>query len=65
MKRREFIALTAGVVASWPGRAEAQQGKRVKLAFVNWRSPAQVDDVDSLRQGLRDLGYIEGKNIEI
>jgi hypothetical protein len=47
MKRREFIALTGGVVAGWPGRTHAQ--------------PAQADDVDSLRQGLRDLGYIEEK----
>jgi putative ABC transport system substrate-binding protein len=65
MKRREFIALTVGVVAGWSERTDAQQGKRVKLAFVSWRSPAQADDAESLRQGLRDLGYIDGKNIEI
>jgi putative ABC transport system substrate-binding protein len=37
----------------------------VKLAFVSWRSSAQADDAESLRHGLHNLGYIEGKNIEI
>jgi putative tryptophan/tyrosine transport system substrate-binding protein len=37
----------------------------VRLAFVSWRSPAQADDVDYLKKGLRDLGYIEGRDIEI
>jgi putative ABC transport system substrate-binding protein len=57
--------MTVAAMAAWAWCAYAQQGKRVKLAFVSWRSPAQADDVESLRQGLRDRGYIEGKSIEI
>jgi putative ABC transport system substrate-binding protein len=60
MKRREFIGLVGGAVA-WPLTASAQQqGKIVTigvLAIEPW-SP-----IDTFRQALDDLGYIEGKNV--
>jgi len=62
IRRREFITLLGGAAAAWPLAARAQQTKIAKLGFVSWQSPTRIDD---LRQGLRDLGYVEGKNIEI
>jgi putative ABC transport system substrate-binding protein len=60
MKRREFIGLVGGAVA-WPLTASAQQqGKIITigvLAIEPW-SP-----IDTFRQALDDLGYIEGKNV--
>jgi putative ABC transport system substrate-binding protein len=60
VKRREFIGLVGGAVA-WPLTASAQQqGKIVTigvLAIEPW-SP-----IDTFRQALDDLGYIEGKNV--
>jgi putative ABC transport system substrate-binding protein len=60
MKRREFIGLVGGAVA-WPLTTSAQQqGKIVTigvLAIEPW-SP-----IDTFRQALDDLGYIEGKNV--
>ena len=61
MKRREFIALLGGSVAAWPLAARAQQpatnGPRIGfLALPNV-------GVEEIRQGLRELGYIEGQNI--
>jgi putative tryptophan/tyrosine transport system substrate-binding protein len=43
----------------------AQQPKIVKLGYVSWFSPDSKGDVDQVRQGLREFGYVEGKNIEI
>jgi putative ABC transport system substrate-binding protein len=62
MRRREFITLLGFAAAAWPVAAGAQQGKSAKLGFVTWQLPTRVGD---LRQGLRELGYVEGKTIEI
>ncbi len=61
MKRREFIGLVGGA-AAWPLTASAQQagGKIVTigiLAIEPW------PPIDTFRQALDDLGYIEGKNV--
>src|SRR5262245_15911208 len=47
--------------------AEAQQAKKVPVVgFLSGASPSVTQsDIDALRQGLRDLGYIEEKNIVI
>ena len=67
LKRREFITLLAGVSATWPIVARAQQPARVFrvgfLAFGN--ASTWANRVEALRGGLRDLGYVEGKNILI
>ena len=61
MKRREFIGLVGGA-AAWPLTANAQQagGKIVTigiLAIEPW------PPIDTFREALKDLGYIEGKNV--
>jgi putative ABC transport system substrate-binding protein len=44
---------------------EAQQAKKVpQIGWLTGGSPS-AENVEAFRQGLRDLGYIEGKNIVI
>jgi putative ABC transport system substrate-binding protein len=62
MKRREFITLLGGAVAAWPIPALAQQ-KIPKIGFLGLAP--EYSGVESLRTGLRDLGYAEGANIVI
>jgi putative ABC transport system substrate-binding protein len=63
MKRREFITLV-GSAAAWPLAARAQQPT---MALVGLLSGALVHDYQlrALRQGLKEAGYIEGRNIAI
>ena len=66
MRRREFIALLAGTAAAaaWPFVARAERIARV--GFLGLTSASQqVARIDAFRVGLRDLGYVEGKNIQI
>jgi putative ABC transport system substrate-binding protein len=66
MRRREFITLLGGAVA-WPLPLRAQQSARVpRIGFLQI-GPASAFDgrVEALRAGLRQLGYVEGKNIVI
>ena len=64
MKRREFIPLLGGAVATWPLVARAQQA--VKVARIGWmsRGSATANDpnMDAFRQGMRELGYVEGQS---
>ena len=61
MKRRDFVAALGGAAVSWPLVAFAQQKMhRVGVLFVT--GPQAMGPY---RQALRDLGYVEGKNIQI
>jgi putative ABC transport system substrate-binding protein len=60
MKRREFIAALGGAAASWPLAARAQQAKIPRIGIID-NAPIW----DHFRQGLRDLGYVEGQNIAL
>ena len=62
MKRREFITLVGGAGA-WPISTLAQQ-RLAKIHRIFWASTeAQPDPfVDGFREGLRELGYVEGNN---
>jgi len=61
MRRRAFITLLRGA-AAWPLAASAQQSL-LKMPRIGIIDPAA--QWDPFRQGLRDLGYIEGRNIAI
>src|SRR6266700_3978818 len=66
MKRREFIGLVGGAVA-WPIGAGAQQtGKVFRIGILEAVPAAQnAANLDALRKGLRELGYVEGRNLII
>jgi putative ABC transport system substrate-binding protein len=65
--RRAFIGTLAGGLLAAPLAAEAQDGGRVwRIGYLDQGSAAGSRSyVDGLRQGLRDLGWVEGRNIAI
>jgi putative ABC transport system substrate-binding protein len=69
MKRREFITLIAGVAAStagWMPAARGQGGRVYRIGILETVPAAQNGaNFDALRRGLREHGYVEGKNLEI
>jgi putative ABC transport system substrate-binding protein len=66
MKRREFITLLGGAVAGWPLAARAQQAKLPTIGFLGANTPtAQSHWTAAFVQRLRELGWIEGRNIAI
>jgi putative tryptophan/tyrosine transport system substrate-binding protein len=69
MKRRDFIAgLLGGAAAAWPlaGQAQHSDSKAPRIGFLTRKTDASVSaQIDAFRQGLRDLGWIEGKSISI
>ena len=65
LKRREFIALLGGSAAAWPRAARAQQPAVPVVGYLNGESPDPVaDNLRALRQGLKDLDYVERQNVE-
>ena len=64
--RKEIIAfaLCALLIALCPSAEAQQSGKVFRIGFLdNSNASGMAVMVDAFRQGLRDLGYIEGKNI--
>jgi putative tryptophan/tyrosine transport system substrate-binding protein len=68
MRRREFIAGLTGT-AAWPLAARAEQPNRARrigvLMNVVQEDPGGPADVMAFRQGLSELGWIEGRNVDI
>ena len=63
MRRRELMLLLGGALTA-PLRARAQQaGKVYRIVFMGDGPAVYPDAIEALRQGLRDLGYVEGRNI--
>jgi ABC-type uncharacterized transport system substrate-binding protein len=67
VKRREFITLLGGAAAAWPLAARAQQaGKLPTVGFLGTTSPSIMSQWTAAFVGrLRELGWIEGRTIEI
>ena len=67
MKRRAFITLI-GFAAGWPIATNAQQVKKVPRIGVLWHAGSADEEevyLSVLRKAFSDLGYVEGKNIEL
>src|SRR5262245_47647161 len=67
MRRRELIRFAGAALFAWPLAARAQsQPKVARLGYLGFgSSEALASRVQALRAGLRDLGYVEGKNLVI
>src|SRR5262245_66063062 len=66
--RRAFLTLLGGATATWPlaARAQQQAGKVPRIGFPGLTSPSDRPSLlDAFRQGLRELGWVEGPNIVI
>jgi putative ABC transport system substrate-binding protein len=64
MNRRAFIAALGGAAAGWPLTARAQQTAMPLLGVLNAGSAASVaQENEVFRSHLRQLGYVEGRNI--
>jgi putative tryptophan/tyrosine transport system substrate-binding protein len=65
MKRREFISLVGGA-AAWPLATHAQPAKLPTIGFLGTATPSTWSQfVAAFVQRLRDLGWVEGRNVAI
>ncbi len=65
MRRREFITLIGGSAAAWPLAARAQERPNVpRVGYLFSLAQAESRHLwEACRQGLRELGYVEGQNV--
>jgi ABC-type uncharacterized transport system substrate-binding protein len=64
MRRREFMRLLGGSAAAWPVAARAQQPKQVRIGFLGLApASSSTGRLAAFREGLGDLGFVEGKNV--
>jgi putative ABC transport system substrate-binding protein len=65
MRRRGFISLLGGA-AAWPVAARAQQGRLWRIGMLETVSPAlSAANLAAFKNGLRQLGYVEGQSYVI
>jgi putative ABC transport system substrate-binding protein len=69
MRRRECITLLGGAVVAWPLAARAQQSERMRrigvLMNLAESDPEGQALLAAFRQRVRDLGWVEGRNIQM
>ena len=66
MRRRDFIKVLAGSAIAWPLAVRAQQTSIPVIGYLDSRSPeGMADRLRGFRQGLKEIGYVEGENVAI
>src|SRR5712691_4887228 len=66
MERRTFMAMLTGGIVVAPVATEAQPAAKVaRIGFLALNRAASPHLPEAFRQGLRDLGYVEGRNLVI
>jgi putative ABC transport system substrate-binding protein len=68
MRRREFITLLGGAVVAWPLAARAQNVKKIPKVGILWHADNEEEEaifLGAVRQGFKDLSYVEGQNIKL
>jgi putative ABC transport system substrate-binding protein len=66
MKRREFITILSGAMVAWSQAVRGQQSSKSTIGFLgNSTAALEANLIGPFRAGLRELGYEEGRNIEI
>src|SRR5262245_8336875 len=66
IERRKFLATLGGAAAAWPLAARAQQPALPVIGLLLIRSPAESTHlISAFRQGLNEVGYVEGRNVAI
>src|SRR5215471_20764582 len=66
MRRREFITFLGGLAAAWPITGRAQRAAKVaRIGYLSTNLASSPYHHEAFRQGLRDLGYVEGSNVVI
>src|SRR5262245_5636231 len=66
MRRREFITLVGGAAAAWSLPAHAQQPKIPVVGYLHTAaSEPYALMMSAFREGLKEVGYIEGQNVTI
>jgi len=64
MRRRDFCRLVGGA-AAWPVAARAQQSAMPVVGWLRAGGPPEADQLAAFRQGLNELGYVEGRNVAV
>jgi putative tryptophan/tyrosine transport system substrate-binding protein len=65
VNRREFITLLGGAAATWSLAARAQQPAMPVIGFLHSASDTLPQRLRGFRQGLKDVGFVEGENLAV
>src|SRR5215469_12481169 len=64
MRRRDFIKVIAGTATSWPVAARGQRPPKIsRIGILVQTQVERKHLIDAFKQGLYELGYVEGQNV--